>query len=100
MPCRTWFCTLWRTTSRLTAVNPKVISTIESRKRVRNRVRGTSVPGKYSGNVFETDSDEAATGFNKRTLANDISEQTCSPFHARFGSVPDWRDRVPIFGAA
>src|ERR1700683_361761 len=68
MPSRTWFSMLWRTTSKLNAVRPAVISTMESKKRVRRRVLGTSVPAEGSGRVCETGSNEGAKGISANEL--------------------------------
>jgi hypothetical protein len=45
-----------------------VMSTIDSRKRVRRRVRGTSVPAGCAGKGCETGSDEGVKGSQRTNL--------------------------------
>ena len=68
IPSRTWLRTLCRTTRRLSAVRPAVMSNIESRKRVRRLVRGTSAFPDCTGKVCETGSDEGAKGSQRTNL--------------------------------
>src|SRR5271170_1399222 len=68
MPSRTWLRTLCRTTKRLKAVRPAVMSTMESRKRVRRRVRGTRVLPDGAEKVCATGSDEGAKAISANEL--------------------------------
>jgi len=49
-------------------VRPAVISTIESRKRVRSRVRGTNAPPELLGKVWGSDSGEEAKRSQRTNL--------------------------------
>src|SRR5271154_2114017 len=74
------------TTRRLSAVRPAVISTIESRKRVRSRVRGTRVAPECPGKTCGEGSDAGSTGI----LANELVA------HAMYGAEVYWTGRITL----
>src|ERR1700731_3138457 len=86
MPSRTCRSTLCRTTRRLKAVRPAVITTMESKKRVRSRVRGTSVLPEFPGKAGETDSDEGAKGLSANELIT----------HSMYRAEMHWTGRVAL----
>jgi len=63
------------------AVSPAVISSIDRRKRVRKRVRGTSTVGEGLREELDAGSDEEAKII--------FSGRICSPSHAPCGNVRD-----------